>query len=372
MLSDWPLDQARALPPGPGGPRRPRGLLAYDAGRGAGRLDRGAGRQRAAGGRVPRRHLHRARRPPGPRVAAPPGGRPAHRHPARCRPAPGLQRRAGARPRARVLGDGGLRAPRRRHPRPGQRLDDRRDGRRRGHGPAQPGFLTRGIEHRDTYYYRRAYADACRAVEVLGLHDTVDPSARGRGRCQPGWCPRAGSGRPRPRPGRRRPVRRAVPLRPPPGGRRGADRALPRAGPLPRGAPRPGRADLRHPRPLRRRRPGPAGERARALLGGDDGPDLPAHHRLRGVQRLRGTEGHRGLRVQRPRGRRGLPALPPAEPGSPRCWVRLSSTRGTATSRARASRGTGRGPPAPRRSCRPGAWSRRRRAAGRPGRRRGG
>ena len=42
-------------------------------------------------------------------------------------------------------------------------------------GPAQPGFLTRGIEHRDTYYYRRAYADACRAVEVLGLHDTVDP-----------------------------------------------------------------------------------------------------------------------------------------------------------------------------------------------------
>lgn len=48
----------------------------------------------------------------------------------------------------------------------------------------------------------------------------------------------------------------------------------------------------------------------------------------------------------------------------------LSSTRGTATSRARASRRTGRGPRQPRRSCRRGGWSRRRRAAGRPGRRR--
>ncbi|WP_236665521.1 acetylxylan esterase [Nocardioides baculatus] len=43
-------------------------------------------------------------------------------------------------------------------------------------GPSQPGFLTRGIEDRDTYYYRRAYADACRAVEVLRGHDAVDPA----------------------------------------------------------------------------------------------------------------------------------------------------------------------------------------------------
>lgn len=41
-------------------------------------------------------------------------------------------------------------------------------------GPAQPGFLTRGVEDRDTYYYRRAYADACRAVDVLGMHAAVD------------------------------------------------------------------------------------------------------------------------------------------------------------------------------------------------------
>ncbi|WP_322921710.1 acetylxylan esterase [Nocardioides renjunii] len=41
-------------------------------------------------------------------------------------------------------------------------------------GPSQPGFLTRGIEAPETYYYRRAYADACRAVEVLRGHPAVD------------------------------------------------------------------------------------------------------------------------------------------------------------------------------------------------------
>lgn len=45
-----------------------------------------------------------------------------------------------------------------------------------GAGPSQPGFLTRGVEHRDTYYYRRAYADACRAVTVLREHAAVDPA----------------------------------------------------------------------------------------------------------------------------------------------------------------------------------------------------
>lgn len=43
-------------------------------------------------------------------------------------------------------------------------------------GPAQPGFVTRGVEDRDTYFYRRAYADACRAVSVLADHDAVDPA----------------------------------------------------------------------------------------------------------------------------------------------------------------------------------------------------
>jgi cephalosporin-C deacetylase len=45
-----------------------------------------------------------------------------------------------------------------------------------GSGPAQPGFLTRGVESPDTYYYRRVYADAVAALEVLRGHDLVDPS----------------------------------------------------------------------------------------------------------------------------------------------------------------------------------------------------
>ena len=50
--------------------------------------------------------------------------------------------------------------------------------------------------------------------------------------------------------------------------------------------------------------------------------------------------------------------------------TRVSSGTGGLTSRGRASRGRRRGPPRPRRSCRRGGWPRRRRAAGRPGRRR--
>ena len=45
-----------------------------------------------------------------------------------------------------------------------------------GSGPAQPGFLTRGIDAPDTYYYRRVYADAVAALEVLRGHELVDPS----------------------------------------------------------------------------------------------------------------------------------------------------------------------------------------------------
>ena len=45
-----------------------------------------------------------------------------------------------------------------------------------GAGPAQPGFLTRGVEGPDAYYYRRVYADAVAALEVLRGHDLVDPS----------------------------------------------------------------------------------------------------------------------------------------------------------------------------------------------------
>jgi cephalosporin-C deacetylase len=46
-----------------------------------------------------------------------------------------------------------------------------------GSGPAYPGFLTRGIEDKHTYVYRRVFTDAVRAVEALRARaDLVDPA----------------------------------------------------------------------------------------------------------------------------------------------------------------------------------------------------
>jgi cephalosporin-C deacetylase len=44
-----------------------------------------------------------------------------------------------------------------------------------GSGPAQPGFLTRGIDDPRDHFYRRAYVDAVRAVDTLRAHPLVDP-----------------------------------------------------------------------------------------------------------------------------------------------------------------------------------------------------
>jgi cephalosporin-C deacetylase len=43
-----------------------------------------------------------------------------------------------------------------------------------GSGPAFPGVMTRGIESPDTYYYRRVFTDAVRAVEAARSLDIVD------------------------------------------------------------------------------------------------------------------------------------------------------------------------------------------------------
>ena len=45
-----------------------------------------------------------------------------------------------------------------------------------GDGPTRPGFLTRGLESPETYYYRRVFVDAVRAVQVLRGHAAVDAS----------------------------------------------------------------------------------------------------------------------------------------------------------------------------------------------------
>ncbi|MFF8953306.1 acetylxylan esterase [Streptomyces sp. NPDC014940] len=38
-----------------------------------------------------------------------------------------------------------------------------------------PGFLTRGIESPETYYYRRVFTDAVRCVEAMRAHPRIDP-----------------------------------------------------------------------------------------------------------------------------------------------------------------------------------------------------
>jgi cephalosporin-C deacetylase len=45
-----------------------------------------------------------------------------------------------------------------------------------GSGPAHPGVMTRGIDSRETYYYRRVFMDAVRAVEAARALDVVDSS----------------------------------------------------------------------------------------------------------------------------------------------------------------------------------------------------
>ncbi|HEV3170732.1 MAG TPA: acetylxylan esterase [Actinocrinis sp.] len=43
-------------------------------------------------------------------------------------------------------------------------------------GPSFPGFMTKGIESRESYFYRRVYVDAVRAVHTLRGLDFVDPA----------------------------------------------------------------------------------------------------------------------------------------------------------------------------------------------------
>ena len=42
-------------------------------------------------------------------------------------------------------------------------------------GGHYPGFMTMGIESPETYYYRRVFTDAVRAIDVAGAHPHVDP-----------------------------------------------------------------------------------------------------------------------------------------------------------------------------------------------------
>ena len=48
-----------------------------------------------------------------------------------------------------------------------------------GNGTSSPGYMTRGIEHPDTHYYRRVFTDGVRAVEAAGQAPGVDPKRIG-------------------------------------------------------------------------------------------------------------------------------------------------------------------------------------------------
>jgi len=56
---------------------------------------------------------------------------------------------------------------------PGDTADDA------GAGPHYPGFMTRGIESREAYYYRRVFTDAVRATEAAASHENIDGSRVG-------------------------------------------------------------------------------------------------------------------------------------------------------------------------------------------------
>lgn len=46
-------------------------------------------------------------------------------------------------------------------------------------GPSFPGVMTRGIDSREDYYYRRLFTDAARAIEAAKAFDLVDPKRIG-------------------------------------------------------------------------------------------------------------------------------------------------------------------------------------------------
>ena len=56
------------------------------------------------------------------------------------------------------------------------RTGDTPDPELEGGNPQIPGFMTRGILAKETYYYRRVFTDAVRAIEAARSHEAVDPT----------------------------------------------------------------------------------------------------------------------------------------------------------------------------------------------------
>ena len=127
-----------------------------------------------------------------------------------------------------------------------------------GSGPAQPGFLTRGIEDPHTYYYRRVYADAVAARRGAARARPRRPDRVAVAGGSQGGGIATSVAALAPSSVAALLPRRTVPLRLPRARPRSRSRPVPRAGALPRRAPGPGRADVRDAGLLRRRGAGPA------------------------------------------------------------------------------------------------------------------
>ena len=265
------------------------------------------------------------------------------------------------------LGRRRLRAPAHGHPRPGQPVRlRRRHPRPRRHRPGGPRLRDAGHPSTPTtYYYRRVFTDAVRAVDAVRALPGVDPARVAVVGQQPGRRHRPRRRRAGAGPGRAM-LRRAVPVRL--RARRGAHRRATRT--------------ARSSATCRAPRRGGAGAATRCRTWtashfarrGRRAPALfargPARHDVPAVARSSPRYNHCGgadrtiarLPVQPPRGRRGGPHGPPAH------WLaaRLPRRAGGRPARAvRAASGPCRRPRGAR-----SRRSRRRSAAGRTARRR--
>ena len=154
-------------------------------------------------------------------------------------------------------------------------------------GPEHPGVLTRGVLDPETYYFRRLYVDAVRAVETAAAHPQVDADriacrrVAGRRAVAGGGRAGAGAGAPLPR-------RHPVPVRHRARDHARTRRAVHGAGRLPGAAHRPRGRRRAHPALHRQRAAGAAHPVPDADLVRPDGHDLPA---LDGVRRLQRDHG---------------------------------------------------------------------------------
>ena len=173
--------------------------------------------------------------------------------------------------------------------------------------PAHPGFMTRGILDPDTYYYRRVFTDAVRAVEAVRSHPAVDatrvavtggsqgggiaiaaaalvPDLAGAAPDVPFLCdfPRATT---------------IVDTRP-----YVEIVRLPQVAPRPRGPGRTGRCPTSTARSFA---PGPPRRASSPSALMDQ--TCPPSTVYAAYNRCAGAEAHRGVPLQRPRGRPGLP-----------------------------------------------------------------